>query len=66
MQVAHRSSTYKSVKPIDPGCKKAIYQSREEAEEMIRHIRETRFVSELSAYECPHCGLWHLSSKSKG
>lgn len=63
--MAYRSSKYKYVKPIDPGCRKTIYQSREEAEEMIRHIRETRFVSALSAYECPDCGLWHLSSKSE-
>ncbi|MEA3478256.1 MAG: phosphatidylinositol-specific phospholipase C/glycerophosphodiester phosphodiesterase family protein [Bacteroidota bacterium] len=64
--MAYKSSKSKSVSPIDPGCKKTIYNSREEAEDMIRHIQENRVVRELHAYQCSTCGLWHLSSKSKG
>lgn len=61
--MAYRSARNRPVAPIGPPCKKKIYQTREEAEEMIRHIRETRYVKELHAYRCEICGLWHLSSK---
>ena len=61
--MAYRFSKNRSVDPIVPSCKKKIYQTREEAEEMIRHIRETRCVKELHPYRCELCGLWHLSSK---
>jgi len=61
--MAYRSTKYRSLDPIGPPCKKKMYQSLEEAEEMIRHIRETRVVKELHAYRCETCGLWHLSSK---
>ena len=54
----------KSISPIVPACNKKIYDSREEAEEMIRHIQENRIVKALHAYQCTTCGLWHLTSKS--
>jgi len=63
--MAYKSSKSKSVSPLDPGCKKTIYNSREEAEDMIRHIQEIRVARALHAYQCSNCGLWHLSSKSK-
>lgn len=62
--MAYKASKYKSVDPIGPSCKKAIYNSRHEAEDMINHIRETRVVRELTAYQCEICGLWHLTSRS--
>ena len=55
----------KSLDPITPACKKTIYNSQEEAEDMIRYIHENRIVKALHAYQCDICGLWHLSSKSK-
>jgi len=63
--VAYKSSNSKSVDPIGPSCKKTMYNSREEAEDMIRYIQENRVVKELHTYQCTSCGLWHLSSKSK-
>jgi hypothetical protein len=63
--VAYKSSNFKSVSPITPTCKKTMYNSREEAEDMIRYIQENRIVKELHAYQCSDCGLWHLTSKSK-
>ena len=63
--MAPKPSFSKSVDPILPACKKKIYNSREEAEDMIRYIQETRIVKELYAYQCTECGLWHLTSKSK-
>lgn len=63
--MAYNKNSRKPVSPIDPSCKKTIYNTREEAEDMISYIKETRVVKELHAYLCPVCGLWHLSSKSK-
>jgi len=63
--MTYKSSKSKSIDPIAPACKKTMYNSREEAEDMIRYIQENRVVRELFAYQCPSCGLWHLSSKSK-
>jgi hypothetical protein len=63
--MAYSTSNSKSINPIGPSCKKTIYNSLEEAEDMIRYINENRIVKELHAYKCPTCGLWHLSSKSK-
>jgi len=64
-KVAYNSSNKKSYDPIVPSCKKAMYSSLEEAEDMIRYINETRVTRELHAYQCSTCGMWHLSSKSK-
>ena len=63
--MACKSSKSKSVSTLDPGCKKTICNSREEAEDMILHIQETGIVRALHAYRCSSCGLWHLNSKSK-
>ena len=63
--MAYKSSKTKAVDPIGPSCRKAVYNSREEALDMISYINENRIVKELHAYECPGCGMWHLSSKSK-
>ena len=63
--MARRPSNFKSIDPIGPECKKTMYNSREEAEEMIRYIRENRVVKELNAYQCTSCGLWHLTSKAR-
>ncbi len=64
-KVAYKSSNSRPIDPIGPSCTKAIYNSREEAEDMIRYIQENRHVKELHSYQCPECGMWHLSSKSK-
>ena len=55
----------KNIPPIEPACRKKIYSSQGEAMDMIRHIKETRTVKEISAYYCTICGFWHLTSKSK-
>lgn len=63
--MAYNPSKFKSIDPIGPACTKTMYGSREEAEEMIRHIQENRMVRELQTYQCTTCGMWHLTSKSK-
>lgn len=64
LNMSYRSSKYKPVDSISSPCKKAMYQSREEAEDMIRYIQENRIVKELRAYHCEICGMWHLTSLS--
>ncbi|NLJ44615.1 MAG: hypothetical protein GX431_13220 [Bacteroidales bacterium] len=48
---------------VEPPCKKTIYHSKEEAEDMIRYINETRVTRDIKAYKCNICGFWHLTSK---
>ena len=61
--MAYNSSKRKSVDPIGQPCKKTAYNSRQEAEDMIRHIHDTRYTKALHTYQCQLCGGWHLSSK---
>ena len=42
-----------------------MYNSLEEAQDMIYYIKENRSVQELYAYKCMICGFWHLTSKLK-
>jgi hypothetical protein len=62
--MAYNSSKNRSVDPIGPACKKGMYSSQEEAEDMIQHIQETRYTRQLHAYQCNVCGMWHLSSST--
>jgi hypothetical protein len=61
----YKASKRKKTVPIEPLCKKTIYHSSEDAQDMIRHIRENRIAREIRAYKCPVCGFWHLTSKSE-
>jgi len=63
--VAYKRSDKKIIIPLDPPCKKTIYNSFEDAQDMILYIKENRGISELYAYKCPVCGFWHLTSKIK-
>ena len=65
LMARYKTSNYSSFDPITPSCNKTIYNTQEEAQDVIRHITETRVVRELYAYECETCGMWHLSSKSR-
>lgn len=49
--------------PIELTCRKTIYNSKEEAEDMIRYINENRITRQIRAYKCSICGFWHLTSK---
>lgn len=61
----YKTVARKNVDPFGLPCKKAIYQTREDAEEMIRHIAETRTAREIRTYRCDVCGFWHLTSREK-
>jgi hypothetical protein len=63
--MGYKLSNIKKTDPIDLPCKKAMYNSLEEAQDMIRYIRENRRIREINAYKCSTCGFWHLTSKSK-
>jgi len=61
--MAYRVSSKATIQPLEPKCKKRVYNSPEEADAMIRHIKETRRVPGIRAYQCSMCGFWHLTSK---
>jgi hypothetical protein len=63
--MGYKLSNIKKINPIEPPCKKTIYNSLEEAQDMIDYIKETRVVKDIHAYKCTVCGFWHLTSKSK-
>jgi rubrerythrin len=65
LEMDYKASKRKKQVPIEPLCKKRIYHSSEEAQDMIRHIRENRIAREIRVYRCPVCGFWHLTSKSE-
>ena len=64
-KVAYKTSNFKSLDPIVPSCAKTMYNSLEDAQDMIWYIKENRTVRDLKAYKCTTCGMWHLTSKSK-
>ena len=51
--------------PMQSSCRKAAYQTKEDADDMIRYIKETRVTKEIRAYRCDICGMWHLTSRGK-
>jgi hypothetical protein len=63
--MAYKLSNIKKIDPIELPCKKTMYNSLEEAQNMITYIKENRRVREIKAYKCVTCGFWHLTSKSK-
>lgn len=62
-KMAHKIKNSKNIHPVEPPCKKKIYQSAEEAQDMIKYINEKRVSKEIRAYKCQICGFWHLTSK---
>jgi hypothetical protein len=63
--VAYKLSNIKKIQPVGLPCRKTMYNSLEEAQDMIRFLNENRTGRELRAYKCMTCGFWHLTSKSK-
>jgi hypothetical protein len=63
--MGYKLSNIKKINPIEVPCKKAIYNSPEDAQDMLNHIRETRRVRDIQVYKCTICGFWHLTSRSK-
>ena len=57
----YKTSGKKSIAPFEPPCKKTTYHTREDAEDMIRHLTETLTGRKISAYRCDVCGFWHLT-----
>lgn len=50
------------------GLRKAVYRSREDAEDSFfvpRHRKRFRHTS-LHAYHCPYCRQWHVGHRARG
>jgi hypothetical protein len=63
--MSYKFSGRNKIDPIEPKCRKTIYNSREEAGEMIGYLMENRHVPAIRAYKCTVCGFWHLTHKSE-
>jgi hypothetical protein len=64
--MSYKQSNPKHVVPFEPPCKKTIYHTFEDAQDMIRYMRKNSTTGkEISAYKCDVCGFWHLTSKIK-
>jgi len=61
--MGYRQSYRRKIDPIEPPCRKTVYYSKEEAQDMIRYINENRVGKEITVYKCDICGFWHLTSK---
>ena len=56
-------SRIRKTDPIEPPCKKTMYNSLIDAKESINYLQENKGIKDLSAYKCSLCGFWHLTSK---
>ena len=64
--MAYKKSDFGKITPFEPPCRKTIYHTLEDAQDMIRYMLENRKTGkEISAYKCDVCGFWHLTSKIK-
>jgi len=62
--MVYKVSKNNSINPIEPSCKKTIYYTLEEAQDMIKYINENRSRKKIDPYKCMICGFWHLTSKT--
>jgi hypothetical protein len=63
--MGYKHSKIKKINPLEPPCKKPMYNSAEEAQDVINYLRENRDGHAIHVYKCDVCGFWHLTSKSK-
>jgi hypothetical protein len=63
--MGYKTSNKKNVSAIEPLCRKPMYNSAEEAQDMIKYLKENKGVREIYVYRCTECGFWHLTKKSK-
>jgi hypothetical protein len=61
--MGYRLQGRKKIDPLNLPCRKTMYNSREEALDMIAWIKENRGGRDLFAYQCTICGFWHLTSR---
>ena len=60
--MAYKLPYKKKIDPVTPPCKKTMYNSLEDAQDMIQYKLDNRGGRELRAYKCRTCGFWHLTS----
>lgn len=49
--MGYKLPNIKKIHPVDPPCKKTMYNSLEEAQDMIQYIKENRGGRDLHAYK---------------
>ena len=59
----YKATNIQKAYPIEPPCKKTIYDSEMDAREMIKYLKNEKGVKEqLHYYACVICGKYHLTS----
>jgi sulfite reductase beta subunit-like hemoprotein len=59
----YRFTRQQKIYPIEPPCKKTMYDSETDAQEMIKYLKSEKGVKEqLHYYACIKCGKYHLTS----
>ncbi|MES2876447.1 MAG: hypothetical protein V4678_03165 [Patescibacteria group bacterium] len=58
----HTSAKHERFKSSAPCERKRRFKSEKQALEAIEHAGLLDMSLQLSAYLCPYCGSWHLSS----
>jgi hypothetical protein len=54
----------KNIPSLQLPCKKTVFHTKEDANEMIKDITLHRITKSIKPYKCPVCGFWHLTSKT--
>jgi len=53
--------------PICPATGKTGYPNRDHVRQAVVSLKKNKNTPNASSYQCPHCGLWHMTSnKPKG
>jgi hypothetical protein len=60
----YRLSKIEKIVPLEPRCKKTVYESKDAAQEAIAYVMSGKRVR-LETYQCSICGFWHLTSIKK-
>ena len=60
----YKLSKSERIAPLEPRCKKTVYESKVTAQEAIDYVMSGKRVK-LETYQCTICGFWHLTSIKK-
>jgi hypothetical protein len=64
--MAYKLTNKNKITAFDPPCRKTMYNTLEEARDIIKYMAENKGVGkEIHPYKCNICGFWHLTSRSK-
>jgi len=64
--MSYKLTNNPKVPAFEPPCRKTIYHTIEEAQDIIKYMAETKGTGkEIRPYKCTICGFWHLTSSKQ-